>query len=212
MDTPTRRLAYWIRTTRRRQTAPLTVTVRSTRRRRTALLVIALTAITGGLAPMDARAHDDRTQTRTQRYLVGDVGPFRDPLGQALTFPSCSIKGNVGPVRLDATLGSLCFGSTVGDTFTVEITDDSGRTVGGIVIIEAGSGRIHRHFCGSSGPLPAVRGSLYVHLDAPGDVRGKHDYGGPGCTEIRPLGTSTGATTQGATSGRVQVTFTRHDR
>ncbi len=171
------------------------------RSRRTALLatVMAIAAIIAGAAPVEARAGKRWTETRTQHYLVGDVGPLPDPLGQALTWPSCAIVTPSG--------GSLCFGSTLGDTFTVGITDDSGRQVGGIVIIEARNGRTHhRPFCGTTGPLPVVRGDLYVHLDAPGDVRGAHWYDGPGCTEIRQFGTA--ATTQGVTSGRVDVTFT----
>jgi hypothetical protein len=165
-------------------------------------LAIAATTISGALAPMDAHASDRVAATRTQRYLVGDAGPMRDPLGQALTSPSCGI----------VTLGSLCFGATVGDTFTVEVTDDSGRDVGGIVILSTRGGRTVAHpFCGTTGSLPAVRGDLAVHLDAPGDVRGAHWFGGPGCAEINPLGGTTGATTLGATSGSVQVTFTTRD-
>lgn len=203
MDTPTRRLARWFLPTRRPRTAPTTGTglvAPSTRARRTTVLLIILAAISAAATPLEARADDAWSETRTERYLVGDVGPLRDPVGQALTAPSC-------------TLGSVCFGSTVGDTFTVEVSDDSGRRVGGVVII-AGSGGtdLYRPFCGTTGHLPVVRGRLSVHLDAPGDVRGAHWYGGPGCTEIRPLGTTAGATTQGATSGRVQVTFTKQNR
>ncbi len=162
-------------------------------------LVAAVMAITAVVSPLDAQARDGWTKTRTEAYRVGDVGPLRDPVGQALTSPSCGV----------VTLGSLCFGRTAGDSFTVRIQDDSGRKVGGVLVIEARHRRpVSSAFCGQTGPLPVVPGDLAVHLDAPGDVRGRHWFGGPGCTEIRPLGNTTGATTLGATSGRVHVTLT----
>ena len=172
----------------------------TTIRTRLAALLAALVVVTtifGAWAPMDARAREGWTSTRSKSYLVGDVGPMRDMPGQALTFPTC-------------TLGSLCFGDTVGDTFTVRIHDDSGRKVGGIVVIENRFGTVSHLVCGTSQPLRVVPGRLAVHLDAPGDVRGAHWFGGPGCTEIRPFGGTTGATTRGATTGRVDVTFTDH--
>ena len=173
--------------------------MRTTRTRLATLLaaLVVVTTISGAWAPTDARASDGWTSRRTLPYLVGDVGPMRDMPGQALTFPTC-------------TLGSLCFGDTVGETFTVRIRDDSGRAVGGVVVIENRHGTVFHLVCGTSKSLRVVPGRLAVHLDAPGDVRGAHWFGGPGCAEIRPLGGTTGATTRGATSGWVDVTFTDH--
>lgn len=155
--------------------------------------VVAVTAVTGGWAPMDARASDTWTTTKTEPYDMGDLGPVPNLPGH-LMLGTCHS-------------GTVCFGSTVGDTFTVTVKDQSGREVGGVIAIRGKSGGLYRPFCGTSKPLPAVAGDLSVHLDAPGDVSGAHWYGGPGCAEIRPTGETTGATA-GATSGWVHVMFT----
>ena len=172
-------------------------TGRRMRARRAALLAATLAAvvITSALTPVDVRAADGWTSTRTETYVHGDVGPM---LGMLST-------GGCG-------FGTVCLGDTVGDTFTVVVIDDSGRRVGGVVQVRSRGGWtvLSQPFCGSSGPLRAVHGTLTVHLDAPGDVSGAHWFGGPGCREINPLGGPAGATTQGVTSGRVRVTFTAH--
>lgn len=175
--------------------------MRSTRTRLATLLTVVVTATTlaGALAPLDARAGVGWTRTRTEAYDMGDVGPM---LGMLST-------GGCG-------LGTVCFGYPIGDTFTVKIVDDSGRKVGGVVrVVNSGGWTVlYRPFCGTTGPLSSVRGKLTVHLDAPGDVSGTHWFNGPGCREIDPLlgtvGGAMGATTRGATSGRVHVTFTDH--
>jgi hypothetical protein len=171
----------------------------TTRVRRTTVLalVIAATAITGALTPGEARADDGWTTTSTREYIVGDVGPLGNTIGHV-------VQSRCG-------FGTLCFGRTVGDTFTVTVDDDSGRAVGGVIHLTGRGGWrvLSRTFCGTSGPVPALPGELTVYLDAPGDVRGAHWFGGPGCTEINPLGGTIGATTAGATSGRVTVTYSR---
>lgn len=164
------------------------------------VVVLALVVAVGALTPTPARAGDGWSVTRTDFYKMGDVGPLTNTV-------------SLGTAPCWSDTGSVCFGRTVGDTFAVRITDDSGRKVGGVINIERDGWTVFsRPFCGKSGALPVVAGELTVFVDAPGDVRGVHWFGGPGCTEISPLGTTTGATTQGATSGRVQVTFTGNDR
>ncbi len=106
----------------------------------------------------------------------------------------------------------MCFGSALGDHFTVTVRDDSGRRVGGIIRIDGSGPVLTRRFCGTSGRIPVVSGELRVYLDAPGDTRDAHWFGGPGCAEMelgsKAIGRNTIRTTRGATSGRVIVRFT----
>ena len=162
--------------------------------------VLALIVTMGVVDAPPATAGDGWTVTRTDFYRMGDVGP----LGNTVS---------LGTAPCWSDTGSVCFGQTVGDTFSVRITDDSGRKVGGVIHIEREGWTVFsRPFCGQSEALPVIAGELTVFVDAPGDVRGAHWFGGPGCTEIMPLGTTTGATTQGATCGSVRVTFTANAR
>ncbi len=154
--------------------------------------VVAIATTTSVVAVPDARAkHDLWPQKRTASYQMGDVGPM---------------LGGLGCGR-----GAACFGRTVGDTFAVKVEDDSGRRVGGVVRVTNRGGWtvLYRPFCGTSTRLPSVAGNLTVYLDAPGDIYPAHWFGGPGCTDIRPLGQTPVWTTQGATSGKVHVTFTK---
>lgn len=165
------------------------------RSRTATLLVSAIVTLVAWMAPVDANADDHHTgwtRDHTRDYVMGDVGPFAGGLG--------------------CPAGTTCFGFVHGDTFSVTIEDDSGRRVGGVVRIRAYRvGTVFvRPFCGSIGPTSLPWGHLTVHLDAPGDVRGTHWYGGPGCAEIAPLGGTVGRTTLGATSGQVHLTVTKH--
>ncbi len=165
---------------------------RRTRSRSAALLAVVVTiaVTTGLLVPAQAQASHRWTWTRTVSYDTGDFGPLLG--GWLLGMGGCN-------------LGTVCLGHALGDSYTVRIEDDSGRVVGGVLTV----GSQHaRPFCGSIGPLTPAPGLIRIYLDAPGDVRGTHWHNGPGCTEVRPFGGMTGATTLGATSGRVHITFT----
>ena len=137
--------------------------------------------ITGLVAP-HAEARGGWTRTVRRDYVGSDLAPWP---GAAV----CSHDDD-GPG-----IGCVSLGRTMGDIVRVTIDDRSGLPVGGLVQIRDGERLLSsRAFCGTSGPLPPVRGTLTVYLRA-------------------QAGYSLTCAANGsvvATKGRVEATFTAH--